>query len=229
MSDIKSVLSGLKRISNDDAEWASHHYIVLSQLNKWINSHAVKYAKGDLFDFGCGGQPYRNSLLPYIKSYLGADVASAEGVSLDLELIPGECVPLPDASFDTVLSTQTLEHVYDFHQYLDDCSRLLRSEGRLIITVPMQWRHHEVPYDYWRFTRFGLARALEDSGFIVDELVPCGGVYSLIGQIYLSHLSERGRLRPWLTKLINWLFLRLDSGAKDYDDTLVWMCLATKK
>lgn len=109
-----------------------------------------------MLDFGCGGQPYRELFGTRITKYIGADVAAAQGVGIDLRLTPGARVPMEDATVDTILSTQTLEHVYDFQLYIEECKRLLRPGGILILTAPQQWRLHEVPYDYWRFTRHGL-------------------------------------------------------------------------
>ena len=102
-----------------------------------------------MLDFGCGAQPYRELFSPRISRYIGADVAAAKDTTLDVEIAPGEAVPLEDASVDTILATQTLEHVFDFQFYLRECERLLRPGGVLIMTAPMQWRLHEAPYDYW--------------------------------------------------------------------------------
>lgn len=228
VSDIQDVLKDLPRITGTSVSLDDHHFIVLSQLNHWLETNAKPFARGVLLDYGCGGQPYRRLFEDVISRYIGADVAAAAGVQLDLILTPENPAPLPDASVDTILSTQTLEHVYDFSEYLNDCHRLLGEHGRLIISAPMQWRLHESPFDYWRFTRFGLEEKLRRTGFEVIELKPCGGVFSLLGQIYLSHLSERQRLRPWLTRLINRSVTSLDRRYPDTDDTLLWMCLAEK-
>lgn len=228
MTQIKDSLEGLRRITDSSVRIDSHHYIVLSQLNLWIETIGKPFARGVLLDYGCGGQPYRTIFADGISQYIGADVATAADTKLDIILIPGHDAPLPDTSVDTILSTQTLEHVYDFQHYLSDCNRLLRQDGRLIITVPMQWRLHEQPFDYWRFTRYGLEKTLSDHGFNVVSMAPCGGVFSLLGQIFLSHLSERGKSKPCLNRLINRLALRLDKRYQDHEDTLLWMCLAQK-
>lgn len=226
--DIENVLKDLPRITNTSVSLEDHHFIVLSQLNHWLENNAKPFALGILLDYGCGGQPYRTLFGEVVSRYIGADVVAAAGINLDVILTPGSPAPLPDASVDTILSTQTLEHVYDFSEYLDDCQRLLGQHGRLILSAPMQWRLHESPFDYWRFTRFGLEEKLRRAGFEIVEMQPCGGVFSLLGQIYLSHLSERDKLRPWLTRLINRSATSLDRRYPDADDTLLWMCLAKK-
>jgi len=227
--DIDTDLHGLERMRSTDVNPSSHHFIVLSQLNAWMATCAAPAASGVLLDYGCGGQPYKAIFEPYITRYIGADVAAASGVTLDIMLDIDGRVPLPDGSVDTILSSQVLEHVYDFKEYLQGCARLLRPSGRLIISVPMHWRHHEVPFDYWRFTRYGLEKSLASAGFSVLDLRPCGGVHSLLGQIYLDHLSARGKLPTVLTRLINRVALWLDKRNQDADDTLGWMCVAEKK
>jgi len=226
--DIKPILHGLERMRSIEVDRDNHHYIVLSQLNTWMKTCAAPAASGVLLDYGCGGQPYKAIFEPYISKYIGADVAAASGVVLDIELDIDGGVPLPDESIDTILSSQVLEHVFDFRSYLLNCARLLRPSGRLIISIPMQWRHHEIPFDYWRFTRYGLEKSLESAGFKVLDLRPCGGVYSLLGQVYLDHLSARGKMNKLLTRAINLLALWLDKRDMDDDNTLGWMCVAQK-
>ncbi len=227
-TDITSALQGISRLGTADVAPNSHHYIVLSQLNAWLANQAVPYARGVLLDLGCGGQPYRELFTPAISRYLGADVATAAGVSLDIQLSPGAPVPLPSGSVDTILSTQTLEHVYDVPDYLRECQRLLSSGGRLVMTAPMHWRQHEVPFDFWRFTRFALEKLLHDNGFVVSQIAPCGGLYSVLGQGWLDHLNETGKSRAWLSKVVNRFALALDRRHPDGNETLLWMCLAEK-
>ncbi len=205
-----------------------HHYLVLSIIDRWMREHAVQAVHGTLLDYGCGGQPYRALFAPCIERYIGADVAAAAGVKLDLELVAGEPVPLPDRSVDTVLSTQTIEHVPDVDAYLAECSRLLRPNGTLVLTAPMHWRHHEAPYDFLRFTRFGLTRLVEKHGFAIKNLEPCGGVYVLMGKIFLDHLAERGVRTRVVYRIVNWIVPFLDRKYQDLEDTLNWQCIGSK-
>lgn len=229
MSAIRESLRGLKRQQILGATPDHPHYISLSLIGTWLQDVALNEAHGVMLDYGCGGQPYRSFFMPKLSSYIGADVAAAEGVCLDIEIEPAKQLPIDAASIDTLLSTQTLEHLDDVEFYLSECARLVRPEGVLILTAPMQWRHHEVPYDYWRFTKYGLISLLERHEFSIKSISPCGGVYALIGQIYLSHLHERGVQNKWFNKIINWLSLYLDNHNADTDDTLNWMCVAIRK
>jgi SAM-dependent methyltransferase len=225
---LKKALSGLVRQTDSRPAPDHHHYLVSSIMDRWMREHAVRAVRGTLLDYGCGGQPYRALFAPYIERYIGADVVAATGIQLDLELVPDEPVPLPDQSVDTVLSTQTIEHVPDADAYLAECRRLLKPNGTLVVTAPMHWRHHEAPYDFLRFTRFGLTRLLEKHGFAIRNLEPCGGVYVLMGQIFLDHLAEQRIKARIVYRIVNWIALALDRKYPDVEDTLNWQCIASK-
>jgi len=224
---IQAALAGVERMRDMSVTAEHHHYIVLSLLNQWMREVAAPAASGVLLDYGCGGQPYRELFSRYVSQYIGADIAAAAGTRLDLVLNPGEPVDLPDHSVDTILSSQVLEHVPDPHAYLRECRRLLRPEGRLIISVPMQWRHHEEPYDFLRFTRFGLEHLLRSNDLKVLDLRPCGGAFALLGQLLANNLKAQGVCNKRVFKSVNRLALWLDRRYPDHGDTLNWNCIAT--
>ena len=227
---IKDDLDGISRKTDIELDIYSHHYLVLKPLYEWMQTVAYEASSGVMFDFGCGGQPYRELFSSKIDKYIGGDVASPENINIDLELIVGKPVPILDKSIDTVLSTQNLEHVPDFNFYLSECNRILKDNGILILTAPMHWRHHEAPYDYWRFTKYGIEEALTQNGFEPEDISACGGSFSLMGQILLNLIVEkRGYQNKVLIKIINIFFSWLDRKYADTDETINWMCLAKKR
>ena len=205
-----------------------HHYIVLSHLHRWMSAVATPRIGGRLLDYGCGGQPYRALMEPHVGEYVTADLVAYGDRPIDLVLVPNEKVPSQDAAFDTILSNQVLEHVPDPRFYIFECARLLRPGGTLILTAPMQWRHHEVPNDFFRFTRWGIARLLDDAGFQVERIDSTGGVFALIGQILANHFSETDINRPLLFRTINRVAMWLDRRYPDGEDVINWMCVAKK-
>ena len=120
-----------------------------------------------VLDYGCADRPYRAVFGPDVD-YVGADIPG--NPAADVELRPDGTVPLPDASFDLVLSTQVLEHVESPTMYLSECFRLLRPGGTLVLSTHGIMYYHRDPEDYWRWTPAGLRRVVTERGFDVVEL-----------------------------------------------------------
>jgi SAM-dependent methyltransferase len=69
-----------------------------------------------------------------------------------------------DASFDTVISTGLLEHLPDPGEFLVECARVLRPDGRLYVRVSSVFPVHVGPDDYFHMTPFGLELLLVRAG-----------------------------------------------------------------
>lgn len=66
---------------------------------------------------------------------------------------------VPAERFDCVFCTEVLEHTLQPFDAVDELHRLLRPGGRLVLSVPFNFRIHGPLPDCWRFTEHGL-RAL---------------------------------------------------------------------
>ena len=137
-------------------------YVPLSDLKLFLNRFKTE-SFDELLDYGCGGSPYRS--LFKAKQFIRADYVDCGGV----DHLIGEDgnLPLPDGCCDMVLSTQVLEHVFSPQKYLSEALRVLRPNGKLILTTHGIWEDHGCPYDFWRWTADGLAREVEEAGFVV--------------------------------------------------------------
>lgn len=124
---------------------------------------------GEVLDVGCGRKPYK-AMIPAAR-YIGVDVDSPvtrELASADV-YYDGRTLPFADASFDGVLCSQVLEHVFTPESFVAELHRVLRPSGRLLLTVPFVWDEHEQPYDFARYSSFGLRALLERNGFEVIQ------------------------------------------------------------
>jgi SAM-dependent methyltransferase len=117
-----------------------------------------------ILDYGTGVAPYRD-LFPATAEYVGADLPGNPRATVDLN--PDGTLPVPDGSFDAVVSTQVLEHVRDPALYLSEASRVLRPGGRLLLSTHGTFPYHPDPDDYWRWTCAGLQAAVGDAGLRV--------------------------------------------------------------
>jgi SAM-dependent methyltransferase len=122
---------------------------------------------GAVLDVGCGRKPYR-PLVP-AEGYTGLDIDTPETRALGVADLyyDGGAFPCADASFDGVLCSQVLEHVFTPEIFLREIHRVLRPGGWLVLAVPFVWDEHEQPRDFARYTSFGLRALLERTGFEV--------------------------------------------------------------
>ena len=140
------------------------YYLHLADLREAM-LRASRTPARRIIDFGCGGSPYRSYFPGAV--YHRADLEGTEGV--DFTFREDSRVPVPDESYDLVLSTQVLEHVRDVPTYLRECRRMLQPGGRLIVTTHGTFPDHACPHDYQRWTVDGLALAAGNAGFRVDR------------------------------------------------------------
>ena len=124
---------------------------------------------GTVMDVGCGSQPYR-AQLPCTR-YVGLDIdtPATRARGLAEAFYDGGRFPFADASFDAVLCSQVLEHVFTPEVFLGEIRRVLRPGGALLLAVPFVWDEHEQPFDFARYSSFGLWALLERNGFVVEQ------------------------------------------------------------
>ncbi|MGB2705560.1 MAG: methyltransferase domain-containing protein [Candidatus Omnitrophota bacterium] len=75
--------------------------------------------------------------------------------------------PVPEDTFDIVLSAQVIEHVRKIWVWIKELARVCKSGGRVITICPVSWHHHEFPVDCWRIYSGGMRVLYEEAGLTV--------------------------------------------------------------
>lgn len=190
------------RIKTKDPSYI-HYYFLLRDIQGALR----QFALGRLLDLGCGNKPYESLYGPLTSERVGCDVVQSDRNKVDV-VCPATALAFPNESFDSVLSTQVMEHVVDHRQMLREAYRVLRPGGVCILTVPFAWELHEEPYDFFRFTRHGLRQLFTDAGFQVEYIKPNGGKWAAVYQLRTNALYHTFRTRKGLlTKLRKILFI----------------------
>ena len=156
-------------------------------LHRFLTRAGQTVRPGELvLDAGSGRAPYRK-LFDHAR-YETADFLAVKGKTYteqdyvcDLAQIPVE-----DARFDHVLLTQVLEHIPEPAAVLAELHRVMKPGATLWLTAPLFYAEHEKPYDFFRYTQFGLRHLLESAGFEVREIDWMEG--------YLGTLSYQARV-----------------------------------
>jgi len=138
------------------------------------------FFKGVIYDLGCGEAPYREYFLQYADEYIGVDWSeSYHDTKADIVADLNQPLPISSQVADTVISLSVLEHLNEPQVMLSETIRILRPGGTLILQVPWQWWVHEAPYDFYRYSPYGLKYLLEKAGFTEIEVSPQGGFFSM--------------------------------------------------
>lgn len=183
-----------------DPNWLAH------KANNELIQRYSPYMTGTVYDLGCGTRPYEKDILKYANNYVGVDWCNTmHGLHADIEADLNSLLPIEDGVADTVVAFQVLEHLYEPQIMLNEAFRILRKGGRIFLSVPFQWWVHEAPFDYFRYTRFGLQYMFDKAGYTRIEIeAPTGFWFMWVLKFnYHSMRYLRGpKLLRWLAKAV---------------------------
>lgn len=190
-------------------------YVHPNPLVRWIFWGRLRglldLAQGDgevSLDFGCGEGALLPSLATGYRQVVGVDLdisAAARLVSdygldnVSLIRADGRSLPIRSASVDAVFAADVLEHVRDFDTALLEIRRVLRSEGSLLVSAPMEHRFYELGRRLFRFPAqhdhhhdaFRIGLALGDHFEIVKERRHPWGVPRPLAAFLLARAQKR--------------------------------------
>ena len=159
-----------------------------------------QYGRGKLLDAGAGTLSCRYLAQPHCEEYVSIDFQRTHP---ELSMVADiQKLPFGEGSFETVLCVEVLEHVPHPQQAAKELFRVLKPGGHLIVTVPHYMYAHNEPYDYFRYTKYGLRLLLEESGFHIIMLEASGGFLSFLHHIAATLLIGLFYEIPLLGRLV---------------------------
>jgi len=162
---------------------------------EWIQNVLKSLSPGlRILDAGAGEQLYRKFCdhLQYVAQDLGE--YNGEGNTSGLQTNKWDygkldiisdiiSIPEPDNSFDVILCSEVLEHIPEPILALKEFSRLLKSNGILILTAPFCSITHFAPQHYSTgFNIYWYMRHLENNGFKLKNATVNGNYFQYLGQ-----------------------------------------------
>jgi SAM-dependent methyltransferase len=190
---------------------------------------------GEILDVGCGKMPYRDYILSHsrVEKYTGLEYEGTFDKSCSPDVFwDGQRMPFEQNSFDCVISTEVLEHVYNPEIMLAEILRILKPGGIIFLTTPFVWNLHERPFDYYRYTPFSLEKILEEAGFEDIKISALGGWHASLAQMLGLWCKRSGlgtfkrRIFSVILKPVIRLLLKNDRIDPDFNNNTMFTGLA---
>ncbi len=183
-------------------------FFIRRGLFKGINKFSNRLS-GTLLDFGSGSKPYKN--LFDVEKYIGVDVIDHghphEKEEIDI-YYDGKILPFKDESFDSVFSSEVFEHIFELEKILTEINRVMKKGGNALFAVPFAWDEHEQPFDFGRYSSFGIKYLLEKNGFKVIEIEKSTKFLETVFQFWNLYLFYKLYTKnKYLNLLINFIFI----------------------
>ncbi len=139
---------------------------------------------------GAGYDPYA-AQMPNATSVWLTDIDPANEV-ID-EIVDAHDMGFSDASFDGAVAIEVFEHLRDPVKALAEVYRVLAPGGEVVVSVPFLFHVHGDPFDFQRFTEFGLKELFDRFEFV--EITPFGGRIHAISDILTTAARPLAALR----------------------------------
>lgn len=167
-------------------------FLIVSILAKRYFDVISKYAKGRLLDLGCGNVPLYEFYKSRTSEAICVDWENTyhKNDFIDYQFNLNEPFPENIGKFDTILTTDVIEHIENPDVFFDEISKSLEIGGKLILSTPFLYWVHEAPYDFQRFTEFKLKKYCEKNSLKILELTPYGGVLEAIADLISKLLAN---------------------------------------
>ncbi len=111
------------------------------------------------------------------RSYTGVDLVAGPGVDMVADV--SNMDNFRANSFDVVISTEMLEHVFDWRATINTMKYMLRPNGLMIITTRSKgFPYHAYPIDLWRYEIEDMAEIFRDMNIkLLRKDHPMAGVF----------------------------------------------------
>jgi SAM-dependent methyltransferase len=170
-------------------------------LTKKVNRYSDRI-RGRTLDVGAG--PHKRYAFHNITEYIRMDMENLPHIDV---VGVAEDMPFPEASFDSVVCTQTLVDIFEPMKAFKEFSRVLKPNGHLLLTTPFLLDRQDSPYQNWHPTDNALRKLCTENGLEVSVLEGCGGYHSAMFQLRSRYFIRKYKLKDyWFSRGISFIF-----------------------
>jgi SAM-dependent methyltransferase len=182
------------------------------------------HVKGSLADLGCGNVPFFPLYKDYATSITCADWPNSAHSNqyLDYECDLNKPLPFASESFDTIIISEVLEHIANPELIWTEMARILRPDGKILLSVPFFYKIHEAPFDYYRYTEFALRHLAEKNHLKTIDLKIFGGLPEILADVFAKNFTKIpvvGKALAIMTQSLCLIFLKTGFGKRVSQNT----------
>lgn len=210
MSIVKKILKSFPAFKNLSRNLNNQY-----ERDDFVIAELKKLKKDSLIlDAGCGSQRYREHCahLNYkaqdfgqyttdLKKMLGRDgLGGKEGYKYGQLDYVGDIwdISEKDHTFDAILCTEVFEHIPHPIKTIQEFSRLLKNDGKLILTAPSNCLRHMDPYFFYSgFSDRWYEKFLNENGLKIESVAAVGDYYSWL----MVEMAQTARSHSIFAKL----------------------------
>lgn len=183
------------------SKWSTYRRKVLDSLQEKYKS----LYHGIVLDIGGRDRGIFKKPKNQVEKWIFADIN--EDYNPDVLLDVTDMGQVNTESIDVVNALELFEHVDDISSGLNECYRVLKKGGNLILSVPYLFPIHADPYDFQRWSDKKWRMELIKTGFTIDKFIITGKYYTTLGDFFKIYLKT---LRKPLRRIASVFFPILD-------------------
>lgn len=164
----------------------------------------LDHATGVILDIGAADR-WISAHLPPTTSYIALDYPATGNEFYDArpDIFADACsLPLADQCMDGVVCLEVIEHVPDPARAITEIARVLKPGGRAWVSMPFLYPLHNEPFDFQRYTEFGLRRDMARASLEVMSLDRTGHAIRAAGLIMCLAIAGGLEVRKGVSKTL---------------------------
>lgn len=156
--------------------------------------------KGTVLDIGGRDRGRFKKPKDKVKSWIFADIN--ENQNPDIVLDAANMNQIESETIDVINAIELFEHVEEIEKALNECQRVLKKEGILIISAPFLWQIHADPFDFQRWTSIKWRAELKKNNFKIENFLIMGRYYTHLAEIVKVKLNNGSKIERLFLKII---------------------------
>ncbi len=123
-----------------------------------------------------------------IEKWIFADIEESYNPDILLDIC--NMSKIESASVDVINATEIFEHVDDPQKGLEECYRVLKKDGTMILSAPFLFPIHADPYDYQRWTEYKWKQELKNCNFKIEKFELMGRFFTVMADMMKTLIKQ---------------------------------------